>query len=113
MSDEGMRVLHAAQIAVRQLNDLIDRAPRGRLLYIAQLRDSVGGVAGNIAEGLGRRRGSDRSYKFEIARGEAKETLSRLKPNFETGRIRAREYWPIRDLLETITKMLDSLISHG
>ena len=108
-----MRVLDAAQRAETQMNHLIDRAPRGRLLNVAQLRDSVSGIPGNISEGLGRRRGADRTYKFEAARGEAKETLSRLKPNFETGRIRGPDYWPLRDLLETIEKMLDSLISHG
>ena len=108
-----MRVLEAAQRAATQVNDLIDRAPRGHLLNVAQLRDSSIGIPGNIAEGLGRRRGADRTYKFEVARGEAKETLSRLKPNFETGRIRGIEFWPLRDLLETVIKMLDSLIAHG
>lgn len=108
-----MRVLQAAQIAAKQLNELIDRAPRGRLLNVAQMRDSVNGIPANIAEGLGRRRGADRDYKFEVACGEAKETVNRLKPNFETGRIHAPEYWPIHNLLETVIKMLESLISHG
>ncbi|HEX4684688.1 MAG TPA: hypothetical protein VH277_18365 [Gemmatimonadaceae bacterium] len=58
-------------------------------------------------------RWADRTYKFEVARGDAKETLSRLKPNFETGRVREIDYWPLRDLLKTIEKMPDSLITHG
>ena len=111
MSHRGLRVLDAAQQAATRVNDLIDKTPRGRLLYISQLRDSVGGVPGNIAEGLGRRRGADRTYKFEIARGEADETLSRLKINYETGRIAPRDYWPIHSLLHTVVKMLDALVN--
>ena len=113
MSDRGFRVLDAAERAVVRVNELIDRSAKGRLLNVAQLRDAVGGAPGNIAEGLGRRRGPDRTYKFEVAQGEAKETLSRLKTNFESGRIAPRDYWPLRDLLDTIVKMLDSLIAHG
>ena len=113
MSDNGFRVLQAALRIATLVNDLIDRAPRGRLIYVAQLRDSAGGIPGNISEGLGRRRGPERTYKFEVARVEAKETLSRLQPNFDTGRIRASDYWPVRNLAETVIKMLDSLITHG
>ena len=113
MPHRDLRVLDAAQLAAARLNDLIDASPRGQLLYVTQLRDSVGGVPGNIAEGVGRRRGADRIYKFEIARGEADETLSRLKVNYETGRIGGRDYWPIHSLLQTVVKMLDVLIRRG
>ena len=113
MSFGGSRALEAAQRAAVLLNDLIDRSPKGRFLYVAQMRDSVGGVPANIAEGLGRRRGADRNYKFEVARGEAEETLKRLYTNFATHRIAARDYWRIRDLLVTVVKMLNALIHHG
>ena len=52
-------------------------------------------------------------YKFQIARGEADETLSRLKVNYETGRIGGKDYWPIHSLLQTVVKMLDVLIRRG
>lgn len=113
MSHRGLRVFDAAQRAAVLVNDLIDRSPKGRLLYIAQLRDAAGGVPANIAEGLGRRRGADRTYKFEVARGEADETLSRLKTNFETSRIAPSDYWPVRNVLTTVVKMLDSLINRA
>ena len=113
MPHRGLRVLEAAQRASLQVNQLIDRAPRGALLYVGQLRDSVGSVPANIAEGLGRERGADRTYKYIVARGEAEETLSRLKTNFEAEHIGPKDYWPIHNLLQTIVKMLDALINRG
>ena len=113
MAYHGLRVLEAAQLAALKLHTLLDRAPRGRILYVAQLRDAVGGIPGNIAEGLGREEGPDRIYKYVVARGEADETISRLRTNFEVGRIRAKDYWAIRNLLCTVVKMLNSLINGG
>jgi four helix bundle protein len=111
MPHDDSRVLDAAERAAVLLNAVIDRSPR-RLLYVSQMRDSVGSVGGNIAEGYGRRVGPDRTFKFEIARGEAEETLNRLRVNFKAGRLAAREYWRIRNLLVTVVKMLDSMINH-
>jgi four helix bundle protein len=113
MSYHGLKVLEAAQLAALKLNTLIDAAPRGRIICSTQLRDAVTGIPGNIAEGLGREEGADRNYKYVVARGEADETISRLKTNFEAGRIPAKDYWPLRNLLKTIVKMLDGLIYGG
>jgi four helix bundle protein len=68
MAHDDYRVLDAAQKAALMVNQLIDRSPR-RLLYVTQMRDSVGSVPGNIAEGFGRERRADRTYKLLVARG--------------------------------------------
>jgi four helix bundle protein len=109
MADDDFRVLDAAEKAVVMLNDLIDRSPR-RLLHVTQMRSSAEGIPGNIAEGLGRKDPVDRTYKYVVARGEAKETLSRLRTNFKSGRIAPKDYWAIRNLLATVVKMLSALI---
>ena len=107
--EDDFRVLDAAEKAVVMVDQLIARSPR-RLLHVTQMRDSVGGISGNIAEGLGRESGDDRTYKYLVARGEAKETLSRVRTNFKSGRIPPKDFFPIRNLLTAIVKMLNALI---
>jgi four helix bundle protein len=94
------------------VNDLIDRSPRGRLLHVSQMRTSVQSVVANIGEAFGRARGDDRAHRLRIARGEAEETIRHLSANFRSGRIGPREYWPARNLLVVVVKMLTSLL-HG
>lgn len=110
MSFGDSHVYEAAQRAALLVNQLIDRSPR-RLLNEAQMRSAAGNVSANIAEGCGRRTGAERNFKFEVARGEADKALDRLKSNFATGRIAARDYWPVHNLLRAVVKMLDSLIN--
>ena len=91
------------------VNDLIDRFPR-RLLHVAQLRDAVQSIAANIAEAFGRGKGRDRARPLEIARGEAEEAIQHLSANFRSNRIGPGDYWPLRNLLVVIVKMLNSLL---
>jgi len=110
MAYRDLDVLDAAQRAADGVNRLIGRSTP-RLLYQGQLRESSQSIGANIAEGFGRKRGPDRAYKLVVARGEADETIRHLKSNFNVDRIEPRDYWPLHNLLVTIVKMLDSLLS--
>jgi four helix bundle protein len=110
MSDpQKLAVQDAADRAVDVVNGLIDRSPN-QLIYVAQMRKSVGAVSAQIAEGFGRGRGPERNYKLRMARGEAEETIKHLRANWSSGRLEKRSFWLIRDLLVTIIKMIDSLL---
>jgi four helix bundle protein len=100
----------AADLAVDVVNRLIDQSPT-RLIYVAQMRKSVGSVSALVAEGFGRGIGPERDYKLRMAKGEAEETIKHLRANWRSGRLDKRKFWSIRDLLVTITKMIDSLLS--
>ena len=110
MPHRDLNVLDAADRAADLVNALIERSPRGWLLHVRQMRDSVQSIGANISEGFGRRAGRARDRSLEIARGEAEETIRHLAANFRAHRIHAREYWPIHNLLVTIVKMLTSML---
>jgi four helix bundle protein len=110
MPKRDLALLDAAQQAADQINALIDQSPRGRLLHVRQMRDSVQSIVANISEGLGRRPGRDRARSFEIARGETEETIAHVRANFRTDRIETRKYWPIHNRLVVIVKMVDSFL---
>ena len=110
MVRRDLDVLDAARRAADQVNKLIDRSPRGRLLHVRQMRKSVQSIAANISEGFGRGKGRDRNRSLEIARGETEETIQHLSANFRTDRIAPVDYWPIHNLLSVIEKMLNSLM---
>src|SRR3954466_2894184 len=103
-------VQEAADLVVDEVNHILDSKPRKRLLHVAQLRKSANSVSANIAEGLGRGEGAARNDKYRTARGEAKETISHLRSNFEADRIQSSVYWRLRNRSMTIIKMLDSLL---
>ena len=110
MAKRDLVLLDAARQVADQINALIDRSPRGRLLHVRQMRESVQSIAANISEGLGRRPGRDRARSFEIARGETEETIAHLSANFRTDRIDKKDYWPIHNRLVVIAKMVDSFL---
>ena len=112
MGYRNLDVLDAAERAADAVNELIDRAPRGRLLHVRQMRRSVQSIGANIGEGFGRGTGRDRARSLGIARGEAEETIRHLGANFRTHRIGPGEYWPRHNRLVVIVKMLNSLL-HG
>lgn len=113
MLRRDLNVLDAAQRAADQVNQLIDRPARRRLINPSQLQRSVHSIAANIAEGFGRGTGKDRSRILKIARGEAEETMQHLSANFRATRISATEYWGLRNLLAVIVKMLNALVRDG
>ena len=110
MPYRDLNVLDAAHRAADMVNELIDSSPRGRLLHVQQLRDAVQSIAANISEGFGRGSVRDRDHSLAIARGEAEEAIQHLAANFRTHRIAPKEYWPPRNLLVTIVKMLSSML---
>jgi four helix bundle protein len=99
----------AADRAVDVVNRLIDESPK-RLIYVAQMRKSVGAVSAQVAEGFGRGPGPERNHKLRMAKGEAEETIKHLRANWQSGRIDKRKFWATRDLLVTIIKMIGSLL---
>ena len=112
MAHRDLTVLDAANRAADLINDLIDRSPRNRLLHVGQLRDAVQSVVANIKEGFGRGTGRDRDRSLEIARGETEEAIEHLATNFRSRRISPRDYWPRRNILVVVAKMLSALLNH-
>ena len=111
MPFRNLNVLDAAEQAARQVNAIIDRSKRPRLLHIKQLRDSAQSVVANIAEGFGRGTGRDRDRPLQIARGESEETIRHLNANFQANRIAASDYWPLHNRYVVVVKMLNSLLN--
>ena len=110
MAHRDLNVLDAASKATDLVNKLIDRSPRGRLLHVQQLRDAVQSIGANISEGFGRASGRARNHSLDIARGETEEAIRHMQTNFRSARISATDYWPIRNLLVAIAKMLTALL---
>lgn len=105
-----LAVLDAADQVVDEVNRLIDASPR-RLIYATQLREAAQSVSANISEGFGRGKGPERNHKLRVARGEAEKAIRHLRSNLKSDRIAERTYWPIRNRLVTISKMLSSLLA--
>src|SRR3982751_1703869 len=112
MAHRDLAVLDAANRAADLINELIDRSPTGGLLHVRQLRDAVQSIVANIREGFGRGTGRDRDRPLEIARGEAEEAIGHLETNFRARRITPRDYWPRRNILVVIVKMLTGMLTH-
>ena len=112
MAYRDLAVLDAANRAADLINELLDQAPKGRLLHVGQLRDAAQSVVANIREGFGRGTGRDRDRSLEIARGEAEEAIGHLAANFRASRIAPRDYWPRRNILVVVVKMLTALLNH-
>ena len=49
MPKRDLVLLDAARQVADQINALIDRSPRGRLLHVRQMRESVQSIAANIS----------------------------------------------------------------
>ena len=111
MPSRDLDVLDAARRAPDQVNKLIDRVPRGRLLHVRQMRNSVQSISANISEGFGRGNGRGRIRSLEIARGETEETIQHLSANFRSNRIGPKDYWPLHNLLVVVVKMLNALLN--
>jgi four helix bundle protein len=109
VAHRDLDVLDAAERAVDMVNRLIDKSG-GRLLHVSQMRDSVQAIAANISEGFGHAKGRRRSYSLEIARAEAEETIQHVATNFRANRITPQDYWPLRNVLVVIVKMLNGLL---
>jgi four helix bundle protein len=109
---KDLNVLDAAEQLVQMVNELIDQAPRGRLLHVQQLRDAVQSIVANIREGFGREPGGARRNSIGIARGETEEAIGHLRENFSASRVPAPQYWPIYNRLLVLSKMLTRLLKH-
>ncbi len=110
MPPRDLKLLDAAERAARLINELIDRSPRGRLLHVSQMRDSVQAIGANFSDGFGRGERQDRDRSPEIGRGETEETIRHLSANFHSKRITPKEYWPRHNLLVVIVKMVTSFL---
>ena len=110
MAYRDLNVLDAATEVADLVNKLIDRSPRGRLLHVKQLRDAVQSISANISEAFGREPGRARNHSLGIARGETEEAVRHVQANFRSPRVSAADYWPIRNKLVVISKMLTGLL---
>jgi len=110
MPHRDLNVLDAATKVADLVNKLIDRSPRGRLLHVRQLRDAVQSIGANISEAFGREPGRARNHSLAIARGETEEAIRHIQANFRGSRVSAADYWPIRNKLVAIAKMLTGLL---
>ena len=109
-SYRDLDVLDAAEKVADEINALIDARRPGELIHVGQLRDSVESIAANIREGFGRGPGRERSHSLRTARGETEETIGHLRTNFASNRISRETFWPLRNRLLTIVKMINSLL---
>jgi four helix bundle protein len=111
MVHRDLKVLDASEQAVERVDTLLDGPDRRRLLYADQRQRSVQSISANVAEAFGRGPGRDRARLLRIARGETEESLRHLGANFRGNRIRPGDYWPLRNRLVVMAKMLRSLIT--
>jgi four helix bundle protein len=109
MPYRDLKVMEASERAADRVNGLLDGPSGRRLIHVVQIRNSVQSVSANIGEAFGRGEGRDRARVLRIARGEAEETIRHLDANFRMNGIVAKDYWPIRNLLVVVVRMLTSL----
>jgi four helix bundle protein len=104
----GLRALDAAQMVVDDVNRLLKSR---RLASADQLRESAESITANIQEGLGRSSGPDRNRFLRFARGSAEETNERLRARFAAEDISPNIYWPLRNRLVVIVRMLTNMMT--
>jgi four helix bundle protein len=113
MPYRDLNVLDAASQVADLVNALIDRSPHGRLLHMQQLRNAIQSIGANISEAFGRNPGRARNNSLVIARGETEEAMRHMQVNFRGSRVSATDYWPIRNKLVAVSKMLTALLRTG
>jgi four helix bundle protein len=104
---------HAFELAlelVRSVRPFLERIERRDRHLGRQIRDAVGSVPGNLAEG-NRRSGQDRSYHFRVAMGSADETRSHLRVAAAFGYVGERDIEPILELADRVIAMAHRLLS--
>jgi four helix bundle protein len=104
-----LAILDAAEQLAAGVTRLSDRTPR--LLHRQQVLKAVQSVSANIAEAFGRATLADRNSRLVIARGEAEETITHLRANFNCERISPAEYWPLHNRAVTIVRMLNRFLT--
>ena len=82
-----------------------------QLLFKSQLLKSTESVSANIGEALGRGTKADRNRSLTIARGEAEESIQRLRTNHLIERIEPRVYWRLHNRLVAVVRMITSLMN--
>ena len=105
-----LAVLDAAEQILVEVVRLVT-APRSKLLFKSQLLKSTESVSANISEAMGRGTKADRNRSLTIARGEAEESIQRLRTNHLVKRIEARAYWRLHNRLVAVVRMITSLMN--
>jgi four helix bundle protein len=91
---------------------LIKKYPKEELFALtSQTKRATISIPSNIAEGLGRQYKKDSLQFMHIARGSAYELETHLQIAIITGLINETELTSIQPLLETVFKLLNSLIN--
>jgi four helix bundle protein len=80
-----------------------------KFALVSQLRRASVSIASNIAEGSARKTYKDKAHFTTIAFSSAVEVLNQLIISFELGFISQKDYFYLRNKLESITNKLNAL----
>ena len=107
----GLRALELAQILQKEiLSALDDYKGRDVARVRAQLAESIGSVAANIAEGYGRGTKAERVNRLRIARGEMEETQAHLNIAVRCSYMSTERFYPIWNRTVVLHRMLAKLM---
>jgi len=111
-SFEDMPIWKKAMELAVKIYSLTDKLPRKEDFGLtSQIRDSALSISGNIAEGFGRKHTKDKLNFYYNARGSLSETKSHLIYGHKVGYFTETEFKEISNLIKSIWKELNSLIS--
>jgi four helix bundle protein len=111
-SFEDMPVWKKAMELAVKIHSLTDKLPRKEDFGLtSQIRDSALSISGNISEGFGRKHTKDKLNFYYNARGSLSETKSHLIYGHKVGYFTETEFKEISNLIKSIWKELNSLIS--
>jgi len=103
----------AHKLAIEVFNITVDLPRSEDYGLTSQIRRSSNGVAGNIAEGFGRKTNKDKSNFYIIARGSAFETQNHLlygnKVNYFNNEITEKIFKEYSELIYELNKLINSL----
>ena len=102
----------AHKLAIEVFNITVDLPRSEDYGLTSQIRRSSNGVAGNIAEGFGRKTNKDKSNFYIIARGSAFETIDHLICAYDEQIINSDTCDIIKSDINNFLKILNGYISY-
>jgi four helix bundle protein len=107
-----MPVWQKAMELAEKVFGMTERLPRKEDYGLtSQIRRSALSVAGNIAEGFGRRHTKDKLNFYYVSRGSLAETKSHLIYGLKVGYFKKSEVTVLSEMIENIWADLNKLIS--
>ena len=109
-SFEKLEVWQKSRVLVKEVYALSRKFPSDEKFgLVSQIRRASVSVNSNIAEGCTRWSNKEKSRFYEIAYGSLIEVLSQLILSSDLGFISEEELTIVRDKLEEVSRMLNSL----